>query len=129
MHRRALLLLVVLAGCGGDRAVPYDEASLQVDAVRSAFAREDVALQVRAAGGPITGLGDREHVLEVAVFGDPAEVRATGFEDLDRGPSCSSANRLALRWHRNLRVIVDCARTGRPSWWLAKIERVFARLG
>jgi hypothetical protein len=117
--------------------LPYTAVSYTVGDARRAFAAEDIELGPRSQLPVITSLGKEGDVLEVDVFGDPGQVKASGFHDYTfsggryvRFPrDCGSGGASAERWHGNVRVMVSCTAAGSAAAdWIRRVERAFARL-
>lgn len=125
----ALPFVALAAGCGGHgSSLPYRTVDYSPSQARVAFTGVGVSLVRHEHRAPITDFSTRDAALEVTVFGVPKAVEATGFEDLDRGPSCTKTNRLALRWHGNVRAIVNCDLVRDDPRWARLVDRAFARL-
>jgi hypothetical protein len=112
-------------------ALPYTVARYDEGDVRRAFAAEGVTLTFRSRSdhSEITTLGNDRDVLELDVFGKPDAVRASGFHDLDRAAGCAVEGHLAVRWHGNVRAILNCDLTRADEPWLARMDRALATLG
>jgi hypothetical protein len=121
--------------------LPYTAVTYTVADVRQAFAADDlhIGLNRSTAGGVgITSFSAQSDVLEVDVFGDPQQVKDSGFSDyftfvdghwVKAPRTCGPGDRNAERWHGNVRVIVSCARAGSASkTWLRRVELALGRL-
>ena len=120
-----------------DNDLPYTDGSYSPREARRAFAAEGIRLTPRSRSATVTTLGNRGDVLEVDTFGDPDQVKRSGFYDdtvIDghyaRFPrTCGQGSPTAARWHGNVRVIVSCPAAGTAaSAWLRRVERALARL-
>jgi len=116
--------------------LPYTSVSYsRADAV-VAFAAVGVRLTPRSKSVVITTLGNRGDALEVDIFGDARQVKASGFYDylplngryVHFPRTCGTAIGDAERWKGNVRVIVDCTAAA-PAAWLRRAQRALARLG
>src|SRR4051794_5877287 len=120
-----------------DNDLPYTAVKYDVADALRAFAVQDIALVVRSRAATTTTLGNADDLLEVDVFGDPEEVKASGFYDytVENGryvpfaKTCSPGTSTAERWHGNVRVIVNCSAAGAAAGrWLRQVNQAFARL-
>jgi hypothetical protein len=120
-----------------DEALPYSKVLFSAADARRAFAAEGVTLTPRSAAATVTTLGNRRDVLEVDIFGDPAQVKASGFHDVTIDASgnyvhfprsCTASGRTAVRWHGNVRVVVDCTVDGNGAGWMRRAQRALTHL-
>ena len=121
--------------------LPYTAVTYTVADVRRAFADENLRLAPhvpRSESPGITTLWNRAFVLEVDRFGDPQQVKQSGFHDyftivngrwVKAPRTCQPGATAAERWRGNVRVIVSCTRAGdASSTWLRRAEHALARL-
>ena len=111
--------------------MPYTAVRYEPNDARRAFATEGVALTFRSRSdhSEITTLGNARDALEVDVFGKPDVVRASGFHDLEHAQDCGVERRLALRWHGNVRAILNCDLVRDEQAWIGHMERALNALG
>lgn len=125
--------------------IPYAKVTYSTADAQRAFRTVGIKLvrhtqePIPAAAAPIIDLSNSGDLVVVDVFGDPRRVAASGFSDyftfdakghfVKAPQSCTPGANNAERWHKNIRVIVSCARAGASSSaWLARVERAFAQL-
>ena len=120
-----------------DNDLPYTAVSYTAEDARRAFAAEGIDLSPRSHSPTVTTLGNHADVLEVDSFGDPDQVKQSGFSDstvangryVHFPRACASGARDAERWRGSVRVIVNCVLAGSASSsWLRRVERALARL-
>jgi hypothetical protein len=106
----------------------YDRVDFDAADTTIAFAAEGIRLTRRSGGPTVTTLGSPHDVLEVDVFGDPEALRRDGYSPVAERTDCSADRNLAIRWHGNVRAILNCSLVSDGTAWLARTDRALASL-
>jgi hypothetical protein len=122
--------------------LPYTTVSYTAaDAIR-AFSAAGIKLVRRGPHAtrsyPMTGLSNNSLIVEVTAFGDPQNVKDSGFSTyftfvdghwVKAPRTCAPGAIDAERWRGNVRVIVSCTRAGADSgMWLRRAQLALGRL-
>jgi hypothetical protein len=117
--------------------LPYTHVAYHAADTQIAFARQGVHLTLRSQDPRVVGMSTDDERIEVAVFGDPAAVKAIGdsFDYvLDANDhwvhyprSCGTGVRDAAVWRENVRAIVRCG-AGDDATLLRRVTRALASL-
>jgi hypothetical protein len=121
--------------------LPYASATYTAADVSRAFAAVGIKLEAHGPrptrSYPITDLSNKGLTVEATAFGDPQQVKDSGFSDYTAVDghwahfprACIAGATNAERWRGNIRVMISCTRAGdASSAWLRRARRALGQL-
>jgi hypothetical protein len=122
--------------------LPYTAVAYTASDASRAFAASGIKLEQRGPratrSNPMTGLSNKGFIVEVTAFGDPQQVKDSGYSTyytfvdghwVHAPRTCGAGATNAERWRGNIRVIISCTRAGSASsTWLRRASLALGRL-
>jgi hypothetical protein len=122
--------------------LPYTAVTYTASDASRAFAASGIKLEMRGPRAtrsyPMTGLADKTLIVEVTAFGDPQQVKNSGYSAyytfadghwVHAPRTCGAGATNAERWRGNIRVIISCTRAGgASSTWLRRAGLALGQL-